>query len=98
MRDEIRQFVLQSLTEMNYDIEGVGDDTTLGPSGADLESLGISELAVRVEDQFGVKFTEDEAEELAGMTIGEFCMAVAGRLQVASTTAASTPAAQSRGE
>ena len=79
MTNEIRQFVLDSMVEMNYDIDGVDDDTTLGPAGADLESLGLAELAVRVEDRFGVKFTEDEAEELAGMTVGEFCAAVRDR-------------------
>ena len=36
---EIRQFLLDSLTEMNYSIEDVDDDTALGPAGADLESL-----------------------------------------------------------
>jgi acyl carrier protein len=80
MSSEIKQFVLESLSQMNYDVDDVTDDTTLGPSGADLESLAIAELAVRVEDRFGVKFTEDEAEELAGMTIGEFATAVASRL------------------
>lgn len=80
MTDEIREFVLDSMVEMNYDIEGIDDGTTLGPTGADLESLGLAELAVRVEDRYGVKFTEDEAEELAGMTVGEFCAAVRDRL------------------
>jgi acyl carrier protein len=80
MTGDIRQFVLDSLVEMNYDIDGIGDDTTLGPAGADLESLGLAELAVRVEDRFGVKFTEDESEDLAGMTVGEFCATVAERL------------------
>ena len=45
----------------------------LGPAGADLESLALAELAVRVEDRFGVKFDDDESEMLAGMTVGEFC-------------------------
>jgi acyl carrier protein len=80
MTNEIRQFVLDSLREMNYDVDGIDDDTTLGPAGADLESLALAELAVRVEDAYGVKFTEEEAEELAGMTVGEFCSTVAGRL------------------
>ena len=73
MIDEIRQFVLDSLTDMNYSIDGIDDDTTLGPAGADLESLALAELAVRVEDRFGVKFGDDESEALAGMTVGEFC-------------------------
>ena len=84
MIDEIRQFVLDSLTQMNYSIEDIDDDTTLGPAGADLESLALAELAVRVEDRFGVKFGEDELERLAGVTVGEFCAIVAPRIQPAS--------------
>ena len=84
MIDEVRQFVLDSLTDMNYSIDGIDDDTTLGPAGADLESLALAELAVRVEDRFGVKFDDDESERLAGMTVGEFCRTVAPRIQPAS--------------
>jgi acyl carrier protein len=85
MLSTIREYVIESLEEMNYDVDGIGDNTTLGPSGADLESLAIAELAVRIEDRFGVRFTEDEAEELAGMTVGEFCSAVGARLDLAQT-------------
>ena len=87
MSNEIRQFVIDSLQEMNYDVSDIEDDTTLGPAGADLESLALAELAVRVEDRFGVKFTEEEAEELAGMTVGEFCSAVASRITTPATAA-----------
>jgi acyl carrier protein len=80
MIEEIRQFVLDSLTDMNYSIEDVDDDTTLGPAGADLESLALAELAVRVEDRFGVRFDDDESEQLAGMTVGEFCQTVEPRI------------------
>lgn len=80
MTNVIRQFVIDSLAEMNYDTTGIDDDTTLGPAGADLESLALAELTVRVEDRFGVRFNEEEAEELAGMTVGEFCSAVDARL------------------
>jgi acyl carrier protein len=83
MTNEIRQFVIDSLTEMNYDTEGMDDDTMLGPAGADLESLALAELTVRVEDRYGVRFSEEEAEELAGMSVGEFCAAVAKRLELA---------------
>ncbi|MFL6121024.1 phosphopantetheine-binding protein [Actinophytocola sp.] len=76
---EVRQFVLETLQEMNYDIEGIDDDSTLGPAGVDLESLAMAELAVRVEDRFGVRFAEEESEELALMTVGEFTMTVADR-------------------
>ncbi|WP_328917659.1 MULTISPECIES: acyl carrier protein [unclassified Streptomyces] len=81
--EEIRAFVLASLSEMNYDITGVDDDTPLGPAGADLESLSLAELGVRVEERFGVRFEDDEAELLGTMTVGEFGAAVAARIEAA---------------
>jgi acyl carrier protein len=77
--DEIREFILSSLRAMNYDTTGVDDDTLLGPAGADLESLALAELSVRIEDRFGIRFEEDEAEQLAAMTVGEFRAVVAER-------------------
>lgn len=84
MIDEIRQFVLDSLMDMNYSIDGVDDDTVLGPAGADVESVAQAELVVRVEDHFGIRFDDDEGEQLSGMTIGEFCRDVLLRIQPAS--------------
>lgn len=86
MKEEIRRFVIDSLRQMNYPVDDIDDDTTLGPSGVDLESLALAELAVQVEDEYGVKFDEDESEQLAAMTVGEFTSAVAARLQAASTS------------
>jgi acyl carrier protein len=83
----IRQFIFSSLHEMNYDTEGIDDDTQLGPRGADVASLSLVELAVRVEDEFRVKFSEEEAEELAGKTVGQFCAIVAERVSTAKTPA-----------
>ncbi|MEU9510528.1 acyl carrier protein [Micromonospora sp. NPDC048170] len=80
MRPEIRAFVVEQLEDMNYDVEGLDDDTTLGPSGVDLESLALADLAVRVEDRYGVKFADDESEKLALMTVGEFTTMVADRV------------------
>jgi acyl carrier protein len=85
--DSIRQFVFTSLQEMNYDTDDIDNDSELGPRGADLASLALVELALRVEEEFGVKFSEEEAEELAGKTVGEFCAVVAERLPAAGTTA-----------
>ncbi len=82
MEDEVRQFVVNALSEMNYDVSGVTGDTDLGPAGLDLESLAIADLAVQVEDRFGVKFTEDDTEQLALMTLDEFAHEVAGRVAV----------------
>jgi acyl carrier protein len=88
--DSIRQFIFRSLGEMNYDTEGIDDDSQLGPRGADLASLALVELALRVEDEFSVKFSEEEAEELAGKTVGEFCAIVAERLPADGATAESS--------
>jgi acyl carrier protein len=83
--DEIRAFALEALGEMNYDTSDVDGDTLLGPAGADLESLALAELGVRVEDRFGIKFDDDEVEKLATMTVDEFCAAVADRIQASPT-------------
>ncbi|WP_018730468.1 acyl carrier protein [Salinispora oceanensis] len=80
MRAEVRAFVIEQLTDMNYDVEGIDDDATLGPAGVDLESLALADLAVRVEDRYGLTFAEEESEQLALMTVGEFTTMVANRL------------------
>jgi acyl carrier protein len=80
MKDDVRAFVIAQLQDMNYDTEGVDDETTLGPAGVDLESLALADLSVRVEDRFGVRFSDDESEQLALMTVGEFTTEVAGRV------------------
>jgi acyl carrier protein len=87
MDDAIQQFIIESLREMNYDVDGIDASTQLGPRGADLKSLSLAELAIRVEDEYGVKFGEEEAEELAGRTVGEFCAIVAERRDAAKTPA-----------
>lgn len=80
MRHEVRSFVIEQLDDMNYDVEDVTDETTLGPTGLDLESLALADLAVRVEDRYGLKFADDESEKLALMTVGEFTTMVADRV------------------
>ena len=80
MRDQVRTFVVEQLADMNYDVDELDDDTTLGPSGVDLESLALADLAVRVEDRYGLKFADDESEKLALMTVGEFITMVADRV------------------
>jgi acyl carrier protein len=80
MHEEVRAFVVSSLKDMNYDVDGVDDDTTLGPAGLDLESLALADLLMRVEDQYHIRFAEDESEELALMNVGEFTSAVATRV------------------
>jgi acyl carrier protein len=85
MRDEVRAFVIEQLADMNYDVDDIDDDSTLGPSGVDLESLALADLAVRVEDRYGLKFADDESEQLALMTVGEFTAMVAERVAAAAS-------------
>ena len=80
MSTDVRAFTIQSLKEMNYDVSDVADDSVLGPAGLDLESLAVAELAVRVEDEYGVKFTDEEQESAGMWTLGEFVGTVTGRL------------------
>lgn len=87
MDDEIRQYVVSALKDMNYDVSEVTGETDLGPAGLDLESLAVAELAVLVEDRFGVKFSDGDAEQLALMTLDEFTAEVAGRIAVATAGA-----------
>lgn len=78
--DDIKKFALEALTDMNYDTTDFDGETQLGPAGVDLESLALAELGVRVEERFAIRFSDDELDELAALTIDEFCVAVAGRL------------------
>ncbi|MFD7732779.1 acyl carrier protein [Kitasatospora phosalacinea] len=91
MQERIQEFVLATLTEMNYDVAEVTGDTDLGPAGLDLESLALAELSVQVEDEFGIKFDMDELETTALMTLDQFTADVARR--VAANTAADTATA-----
>jgi acyl carrier protein len=85
MEDEVRKFVVEAVRSMNYDVSDVAGDTDLGPAGLDLESLAIAELAVQVEDKFGVQFTDEDTTELPLMTLDEFAAEVVKRISVAST-------------
>ena len=80
MRDQIRDFVLEALRGMNYDVTGVTGETDLGPAGLDLESLALADLAVQVEEQYAIKFSLDDMEETALMTLDEFTAEVAARI------------------
>jgi acyl carrier protein len=78
--DDVRDFSIRSLKEMNYDVSEVSDDSVLGPAGLDLESLAIAELAVRIEDEYKVTFTDEEQESVGTWTLGEFVATVTTRL------------------
>jgi acyl carrier protein len=86
--DEVREFVVEAVRAMNYDVSDVTGDTDLGPAGLDLESLAIAELAVQVEDRFGVQFTDEDTTELPLMTLDEFTAEVVKRIAVATAGSA----------
>ncbi|MEU3920783.1 MULTISPECIES: acyl carrier protein [unclassified Streptomyces] len=69
MSAEIEKFIIDALQNMNYDVSDVTGDTPLGPAGLDLESLSVAEVAIQVEDEYGVKFEEDEMETVALLTV-----------------------------
>lgn len=72
MSDEVIEFTINALRHMNFDVEDAGADTVFGPAGIDLDSMAVAELALRTEDTYRVKFSEEDLEGLAVMTIGEF--------------------------
>jgi acyl carrier protein len=92
MTDDIREFTVDALHKMNYDVTDINDDTELGPAGLDLESLALADLAVQLEDHYHVKFNDDDMETLALMTLAEFTAAMRARID-ANASAAATPVA-----
>ena len=80
MQDQIRGFVLEALRGMNYDVSEVTGDTDLGPAGLDLESLALADLAVQVEEEYEIKFSVDDMESTALMTLDQFTAEVAARI------------------
>jgi acyl carrier protein len=87
--EALRAFTVDALRKMNYDVSEVTGDTELGPAGLDLESLALADLAVQLEDEYQIKFNDDDMETLALMTLDEFTAALVARLggQPADTTA-----------
>lgn len=79
-QNSVRTFVVDALKEMNYDTDDVTGTTVLGPAGLDLESLALADLAVQVEEEFGVKFELDDMEDAALMSLDEFAAEVCARL------------------
>lgn len=79
MSDEVVTFTIDALRQMNFDVDDAGTDTVFGPAGVDLDSMAVAELALRVEDAYGVKLSEEDMEGLAVMTIGEFASEVTTR-------------------
>ena len=81
-KDEVTRFIIDALSNMNHDMSEVTADSSLGPAGLDLESLSVAEIAVQVEDTYGVRFTEDDMEGLALMSISDLADEILKRVSV----------------
>jgi acyl carrier protein len=79
MSADVVAFTIEALREMNFDVNGADAETVFGPAGVDLDSLAVAQLALRVEDAYGVRFGEEDMEQLAIMTLGEFAAEVTAR-------------------
>jgi acyl carrier protein len=83
MFDDVYQFLISALEDMNYDTSEVSADTSLGPAGLDLESLCVADISLQVEDTFGIRFDDDETERLALMTVGALAEEIVTRVAAA---------------
>ncbi|MET9643858.1 acyl carrier protein [Streptomyces syringium] len=79
MSTETREFVLDVLRELNYEVDGVTDATPLGDEGLELESLTLAEVTMRLEEKYDVQFTDEELEGLAKVTLGDFVSQIVDR-------------------
>ncbi|MFD8206918.1 acyl carrier protein [Streptomyces sp. NPDC059695] len=86
MSAEVTQFVIEALQNMNYDVTDVTGETPLGPAGLDLESLSVAEIAIQVEDTYGVKFEEDEMETVALLTVAGLVQEIVKRAAATAVT------------
>jgi acyl carrier protein len=80
MTETLREAILAMLREMNYDVPEDCGSLVFGSEGLDLESLAVAELAMRIEDQYGMRLDEEEASGIAALTFDEFVSAVSERL------------------
>ncbi|MFG1913256.1 acyl carrier protein [Micromonospora sp. NPDC048898] len=81
MSADVFAFLVDALKNMNYDISSVTRETALGANGLELESLAVAEISIQVEDAYGVRFDEDEAERLAMMTVGDLADEITARME-----------------
>ena len=80
MKDDVLYFIIEALTNLHYDPNAVTPETTLGPFGLDLDSLALAELLVRIDNGFGYRFADDDAERVATLTVDEIATEVAAHV------------------
>lgn len=88
MESQTRAFIVGIIREINPEIdEPVSDDLPLGPDGLEMESLGLVELLVQVEYEYGVKIPDDDPVAQPTTTLGGFVAAVVAHRKGASSEA-----------
>ena len=84
MTQQTRDFFLHVLRDkMNLDIDdaALADNTPLGSSGLDLDSMGIIELAQHAEQQLGVAIPDEDLNAVARFTVRDLLDYLDARIQ-----------------
>ena len=64
LRTEIKEFIVKELNLEGIDPGSIKDETSLFKGGLGLDSLDALQLAMRVEERFGVPVPETEAKRI----------------------------------
>jgi acyl carrier protein len=80
MSGDFRDRLREHLTSRNYAVDDLEDTTPLGDEGLALDSLSRYEFAYMIEDDCGVKLSDDEIPAIARLTFGELADLVIGRI------------------
>lgn len=80
MSNDVRQFVIDALEDMHFDVSQISDETPLGEDGVDIESLSVAELALRVEEMYRVAVSDDDMEQIPKLTLGELVVLLSARV------------------
>lgn len=85
--DDMRDFVVKALDEMSFPVEGITDDTNIGPEGVGMDSLAFAEVIVQVEEAYGVRFDPEEASGSTDISLGGFAKRLVSSLESAKAEA-----------
>lgn len=77
-RDQVSERLTEVLvTELGLDADKINDDANF-EEDLEVDSLGVVELLMALEDEFGVKIPDEEAEDIR--TVGQAVDMVHGKL------------------
>ena len=81
MDDDLDRFLRTSLGQMNFQVDGIGANTPLGPAGLDVDSLARVEIAMRVDDDYGVRLSEEDITSIQELTVGQLLDLLRSRIR-----------------